>query len=59
MTTYTVASGRLLGQRRGSHVEADALKGCDIAALVAAGHLVPDEPAQSSKANPATSKKEK
>ncbi len=61
MTTprsYRVASDRLLGHEKGSKLQGDELEGLNVASLVAAGHLVPDEPAHSP-ATSASSKKEK
>lgn len=62
MSSYVVTSGRLVGHPEGSTVTDDEIGGCDVAALVSAGHLTPQPPAKKSvtpdQADPATSPKE-
>ena len=49
---YTVKSDRLAGHAQGDTVTDDDLKGANVPALIAGGHLSVDEPKKSRKADP-------
>jgi hypothetical protein len=59
--TYTVASGNFVVGEFGSQVTEEELGGVNIAAAIAAGHLVPNdaEDLDKSTANPANDTEEK
>lgn len=53
MSSYTVTSHNLAGYEHGDKVTDDDLKGANVPALIAAGHLAdPAKPKNSRKANP-------
>ena len=52
MSTYTVTSHKLVGHKHGDTVTDDDLKGANVSALIAAGHLAEAKPKNSRKANP-------
>jgi len=52
MTKYTVTSHRLAGHELGDTVTDDDLKGANVPALIAGGHLTADEPKKSRKSAP-------
>lgn len=52
MSKYTVTSNRIAGHAQGDTVTDDDLKGTNVPALIAGGHLSADEPKKSRKADP-------